>query len=55
MRFLFALHQFVDAWYEFANSASKVIILRYSRKIHLFRNNARYVIRKLESCEARFL
>jgi len=29
--FLFTFHQLVDAWRKFANSASKVIMLRYNR------------------------
>jgi len=46
--FLFTLHQLVDAWRKFANSTSKVIMLRYNRysgykNIYLFRNKARYV------------
>jgi len=57
MRFLFAFHQLVDAWRKFANSVLKVIMLWYSRNsrlknINLFRNS---LIRKLESCECRFL
>jgi len=48
MRFLFTFHQLVDAWRKFANSASKVILLRYNRnsgyrKIYLFRNKASYM------------
>jgi len=50
MRFLSLLtfHQSVDAWRKCANSASKVVKLRYKRnsgykKMYLFRNKARYV------------
>ena len=48
MRFLFTSHQSVDTWCKFAISASKVIILRYSRnsrlqEIYLFRNKVQYV------------
>jgi len=40
---LFTFHQLVDAWRKFANSSSKVVMLRYNRKegyrkIYLFRN-----------------
>jgi len=39
---VFIFHQSVDAWRKFANSASKVIMLRNnSRKIYLFRNKVR--------------
>jgi len=38
MRFLFTFHQFVDAWRKFANSASKLILLRYSTKSKLQEN-----------------
>ena len=46
--FLFTFHQLVDVWRKFANSASKVIMLRNNRnssyrKIYLFRHKARYV------------
>jgi len=46
--FFFTFHQVVDVWRNFANSASKVIMLRNNRnsgysKIYLFRNKARYV------------
>jgi len=46
--FLFILHQLLDAWRKFANSVSKVIMLRYNRKegyrkIYLFRNKTQYV------------
>ena len=45
--FLFTFHQLVDAWRKFANSASKVIMLRYNRNSRLQENlfiyKARYV------------
>jgi len=50
MRFLFsfAFRQLVDAWRKFANSASKVVLLRYNRKegyrkFYLLKNKAQYV------------
>jgi len=51
---LFAFNQLVDAWRRFAISASKVKMLRCNRnrkKILLEQSP----IRKLESCESRFL
>jgi len=40
MRFLgsFTFHQLVDAWHKFANSASKVIMLRNNRNRKLQEN-----------------
>jgi len=35
MRFLFTFHQLVDAWRKFANSASKVTMLRNNGKSKL--------------------
>jgi len=58
MRFLFTSHQSVYAWRKLANSASKVIILRYSRNSRLQENlfiQKQSPIRKLESSETRFL
>jgi len=51
MNFLFTFHHLVDAWREFANSASNVIMMRNNRnsgcrKINLFRNKAFYVNQK---------
>jgi len=58
MRFLFTLHQLVNAWRKFANSTSKGIMLRCNRysgvQQHLFIQK-KSPIRKLESCESRFL
>ena len=48
----------VDAWRKFANSSSKVIMLRYIRNSRLQENFfiwKQNPIRKLESCESRFL
>jgi len=36
--YLFTFHQLVDAWRKFANSASKVIMLRYNRNSRLKKN-----------------
>jgi len=56
--FLFTLHQSVDVLRKFANSVSKVIMLRCNRysgvQEHLFILK-QSPIRKLESCESRFL
>ena len=55
--FLFTF-ELVDAWRKFVNNASKVIMLRNNRNIRLqeivfvWKQNP---IRKLESCESRFL
>jgi len=35
MRFLLTFHELVDAWRRFANSASKVIMLRHNRNSRL--------------------
>jgi len=36
--FLFTFHQSADAWGKFANSASKIMMLRYNRNIRLQEN-----------------
>jgi len=46
--FLFTFHQLVIAWRKFADSASKVVMLRNHgnsgyRKVYLFRNKALYM------------
>ena len=38
VRFMFTFHQLVDAWRKFANSASKVIMLRHNRNNKLQKN-----------------
>jgi len=48
----------VDAWHKFANSASEVIMLWHNRNSKLQENLFIYKqspIRKLESCESKFL
>ena len=60
MRFLllFTFHQLVDGWRKFVNSASKVIMLRYNKNSGVQENLfiwKQSPIRKLESCESRFL
>jgi len=60
MRFLilFIFNKLVDMWRKFANSASKLIMLRNNRNSRLQENlfiQKQSPTRKLERCESRFL